>query len=134
MFRFMNNVKTAILLALLLALFIYVGNLIGGEKGMIIALLLGGGMNFFAYFYSDKIALLTMRAQEVSEQDAPELVGIVKELALKADLPMPRVYICHQQAPNAFATGRNPRHAAVCGHPGDIGYPGPPGVDGGARP
>jgi len=113
MFRFVNNVKTAMLLALLLTLFIYVGHLIGGENGMIIALLLGGGMNFFAYFFSDKIALLTMRAQEVSEQDAPELVGLVRELAQKADLPMPRVYICPQQAPNAFATGRNPRHAAV---------------------
>jgi len=111
-FRFANNLKTAMLLALMMALFMYVGSFWGGN-GMVIALLLGGVMNFVAYFYSDKIALATMRAQEVSEEQAPQLVGIVRELSDRAGLPMPRVYICPQDAPNAFATGRNPANAAV---------------------
>jgi len=113
MFRFMNNVRTAMLLAMLMALFIFAGNLIGGERGMIIALVLGGGMNIVAYFFSDKIALISMKGRQVTESDAPELVRLVRELAEKADMPMPRVYICPQQAPNAFATGRNPHNAVV---------------------
>lgn len=80
---------------------------------MWIALVLGGGMNVVAYFYSDKIALASMKAQQVSEAEAPELVSMVRELAERARLPMPRVYVCPQAAPNAFATGRNPNHAAV---------------------
>ncbi len=114
MFRFLNNVKTAMLLAALMALFIYVGNLIGGRNGMIIALLLGGGMNIVAYYFSDKIALATMRAVEVSPNDAPEIYQLVRELAVRANLPMPKVYIAPTQVPNAFATGRNPKHAVVC--------------------
>ncbi len=114
MFRFLNNVKTAMLLAALMALFIYVGNLIGGRNGMIIALFLGGGMNIIAYYFSDKIALATMRAVEVSPNDAPEIYQLVRELAVKANLPMPKVYIAPTQVPNAFATGRNPKHAVVC--------------------
>ena len=113
MFRFMNNVRTAMLLAMLMALFIFAGNLIGGERGMVIALVLGGGMNIVAYFFSDKIALMSMKGRQVTESDAPELVRLVRELAEKADMPMPRVYICPQQAPNAFATGRNPHNAVV---------------------
>lgn len=112
MFRLMNNVRTAILLALLMSIFVAVGS-IWGQQGMILALIFGGLMNVIAYFFSDKIALATMRAQPVTEQEAPELVGMVRQLAGRANLPMPRVYICPQQAPNAFATGRNPKNAAV---------------------
>lgn len=113
MFRFMNNVRTAMLLAGLMALFILAGQYIGGTQGMVIAFGIGCVMNFGAYFFSDKLALKSMRAQEVSESDAPELVQMVRELSEKANLPMPRVYICPQDSPNAFATGRNPRNAAV---------------------
>jgi len=113
MFRLVNNVKTMLLLAGLMVLFVYVGSLIHGREGMMVALLLGGGMNVVAYFFSDKIALASMRAQLVTEEQAPELVGVVREMASRANLPMPRVYICPQQAPNAFATGRNPNNAAV---------------------
>jgi len=113
MFRLMNNVRTAMLLAGLMALFVYVGSLIGGQRGIIYALVLGGSLNLLAYFFSDRIALATMGARQASEEEAPELVGLVRELAGRAGLPMPRVYVCPQEAPNAFATGRNPRNAAV---------------------
>jgi len=112
MFRLMNNVRTAILLALLMSIFVAVGS-IWGQQGMIMALIFGGLMNVIAYFFSDKIALATMRAQPVTEQEAPELVAMVRQLAGRANLPMPRVCICPQQAPNAFATGRNPKNAVV---------------------
>lgn len=112
MFRLMNNVRTAILLALLMSIFVAVGS-IWGRQGMIMALIFGGLMNVIAYFFSDKIALATMRAQPVTEQEAPELVAMVRQLAGRANLPMPRVCICPQQAPNAFATGRNPNNAVV---------------------
>ncbi len=113
MFRFVNNFKTFILIASLMFLFVVAGNAIAGQKGMIIAIIIGGMTNIVAYFFSDKIALASMRAKQVTEQDAPELVGMVRELAQKANLPMPGVYICPQDAPNAFATGRNPRNSAV---------------------
>lgn len=100
------------LLAMLMAVFVAVGS-IWGQQGMILALVFGGMMNVFAYFFSDKIALATMGAQPVTEQQAPELVAMVRELAERANLPMPRVCICPQQAPNAFATGRNPSNAVV---------------------
>ncbi len=110
----MSNVfKTFILLAALTALFMLVGDAIGGRSGMTIALVLAGLMNFFAYWFSDKMALAMHRAREVSEAEAPELHSIVTELAVRAGLPKPRVYIIPQQTPNAFATGRNPSHAAV---------------------
>jgi heat shock protein HtpX len=112
MFRFMNNVRTMLLLAMLMVVFVYVGSLFG-QRGMIFALVLGGGMNIVAYFFSDKIALASMHARPVTEQELPELVEMVRELAQKANLPMPRVCICPQQAPNAFATGRNPHNAVV---------------------
>jgi len=112
MARMMNNIKTVLLLAGLMGLFLYIGSF-WGRQGMIMALILGGVMNFIAYFFSDKIALATMGGQPVTERDAPELVQMVRELSQKAGLPMPKVYICPQAAPNAFATGRNPRHAAV---------------------
>ncbi len=101
-----------LLLAMLMVVFVYVGSLFG-QRGMAFALVLGGGMNIVAYFFSDKIALASMHARPVTEQEAPELLEMVRELAQKANLPMPRVCICPQQAPNAFATGRNPHNAVV---------------------
>ncbi len=112
MFRLLNNAKTVVLLGLIMGLALAIGQY-WGPNGLIIGFLVGGAMNIIAYFFSDKIALATMSAQEVTEREAPELVGIVRELTERADLPMPRVYVCPEQAPNAFATGRNPRHAAV---------------------
>jgi heat shock protein HtpX len=109
----MNYFKTAILLAGLTALFMAVGFMIGGEAGMLVALLVAGGMNLFAYWNSDKLVLRMHGAQEVDEQTAPEFVGLVRELAGRAGLPMPRVYLMDNPQPNAFATGRNPQNAAV---------------------
>jgi heat shock protein HtpX len=114
MFRFMNNVKTAMLLAALMAVFMIAGHAIGGRNGMIFALFLGGGMNIVAYFFSDRIALMSMRAQPLSEAEAPEIHHIVATLAERAGIPKPRVYVATTPAPNAFATGRNPEHAVVC--------------------
>jgi heat shock protein HtpX len=108
-----NWLKTAILMAGILALFGAIGGLIGGEQGMLVALALGGAMNFFAYWFSDKMVLAMYRAQEVDETSAPQLYRMVRELAARAGLPMPRVYLIDQAQPNAFATGRNPEHAAV---------------------
>jgi len=112
--RFANNVKTVLLLGLIMGLAIVIGRAWFGPMGILYGLLFGGAANLFAYYFSDKIALASMGAQEVSEEDAPELVGIVRELANNAGLPMPRVYVSPHEAPNAFATGRNPSHAAVC--------------------
>lgn len=113
--RFANNIKTALLLGLIMGLAIMFGRiLVPGPHGIIYGFLFGGLMNVIAYFFSDKIALASMGAQEVTEQQAPQLVRTVSQLATNAGLPMPRVYISPQQAPNAFATGRNPAHAAVC--------------------
>jgi heat shock protein HtpX len=109
----MNYLKTAILLAGLTALFMALGALIGGESGMLIALVFAAGMNFFAFWGSDKLVLSMHGAQEVDERTAPELVRVVRELAERAGLPMPRVYIMENPQPNAFATGRSPQHAAV---------------------
>jgi len=112
--RFANNVKTVLLLGLIMGLAIVIARAWFGPMGILYGLLFGGVANLFAYYFSDKIALASMGAQEVSEEDAPELVGIVRELANNAGLPMPRVYVSPHEAPNAFATGRNPSHAAVC--------------------
>lgn len=109
----MSYFRTAILLAALTALFMGIGFLIGGQAGMIIALLVAGGMNLFAYWNSDKMVLSMYGAREVDERAAPELYGLVQRLAREADLPMPRVYIMDNPQPNAFATGRNPEHGAV---------------------
>lgn len=108
-----NAIKTTALLAALTVLFILVGGMIGGEQGMLVALLLAGVMNFAAYWWSDRIVLRMYGAQEVTEAEAPEFVGVVRRLAQRARLPMPRVYIIPTETPNAFATGRNPEHAAV---------------------
>ena len=109
----MNYFKTAILLAAMTALFMGVGFMIGGEAGMLIALVVAGGMNVFAYWNSDKLVLRMHGAQEVDERTAPELFQIVRELSGRAGLPMPRVYLMDNPQPNAFATGRNPENSAV---------------------
>ena len=109
----MNRLKTVVLLAALTALFLFIGQAIGGQAGLIIALLLAGVMNFVSYWFSDKIVLRMYNAQEVTEMDAPELYSIVRELSQRGKIPMPRVYIIPEETPNAFATGRNPQHAAV---------------------
>lgn len=110
---FENWFKTGILLAAIMALFGVVGGLIGGQQGMLIALLIGGAMNIFAYWFSDQMVLKLYRAREVDETSAPQFYNMVKELAQRAGLPMPRVYIIDEAQPNAFATGRNPQNAAV---------------------
>jgi len=114
MFRFINNVKTAMLLAAMMALFVVIGGSVGGRNGMIFALIFGGAINVVAYFYSDKIALAMMRAKPVGPNEAPEIYQIVQQLAVRANLPMPRVYLAPTATPNAFATGRNPHNAVVC--------------------
>ena len=108
-----NHIKTAVLLGALMGLFLWAGYAIGGTQAMVPALILGGLMNLGAWFFSDKIAIKAMQGREVTAQNAPELYGIVDELRRRGGLPMPKVYICPHDAPNAFATGRNPRHAAV---------------------
>jgi heat shock protein HtpX len=110
----MNYLRTAILLAGLTGLFMAVGYLIGGGAGAVIALVIAAATNLFSYWNSDKLVLSMHQAQEVDEQSAPELVAIVRELAQRGGLPMPRVYLMDSPQPNAFATGRNPQHAAVC--------------------
>ncbi|ODV42860.1 protease HtpX [Cupriavidus sp. UYMMa02A] len=108
-----NWVKTFMLMAAITALFIVIGGMIGGRNGMMLALLLALGMNFFSYWFSDKMVLRMYNAQEVDAGSAPQFYGMVQELAQRAGLPMPRVYLINEDAPNAFATGRNPEHAAV---------------------
>jgi heat shock protein HtpX len=111
MSKFYNNVKTAVLLGAMTGLILLVGSFFG-QNGLIIALIMAAVMNFVSYFFSDKIALMTMRAREVGPDH--ELYQIVEPLARRAGLPMPRVYVSPAAAPNALATGRNPSHAAVC--------------------
>jgi heat shock protein HtpX len=110
----MNIFRTGLLMAALTGLFVGVGYLIGGQSGMLIAFLFAAGTNLFAYWNSDKMVLSMYGAQEVDEASAPELVHLVRVLSQNAGLPMPKVYIAHNPQPNAFATGRNPEHAAVC--------------------
>src|SRR6266403_247605 len=109
----MNGFRTTILLAALTALVVWIGHMFGGANGAVIALVFAGAMNFFSYWFSDKIVLKMYGAQEISPNDDPELYGIVRDLAGRAGLPMPRVYVIPEETPNAFATGRNPEHAAV---------------------
>ncbi|WER47793.1 zinc metalloprotease HtpX [Cupriavidus sp. WKF15] len=108
-----NWVKTFMLMAAITALFIVIGGMIGGRNGMMFALLMALGMNFFSYWFSDKMVLRMYNAQEVDAGSAPQFYGMVQELSQRAGLPMPRVYLINEDAPNAFATGRNPEHAAV---------------------
>jgi heat shock protein HtpX len=105
--------KTFMLMAAIVALFGAIGYMLGGGAGMLLAVLLGGAMNFWAYWNSDKLVLRMYNASEVDETSAPDYYHMVKELAQRADLPMPRVYVIDEDQPNAFATGRNPEHAAV---------------------
>lgn len=108
-----NLMKTAILMAAITGLFMAIGSVLGGQQGMMIALLVALGMNFFSYWFSDKMVLKMYNAQQVDETSAPQFYRMVRELADKAQLPMPKVYIIQEDAPNAFATGRNPENAAV---------------------
>ncbi|ABE48456.1 MULTISPECIES: zinc metalloprotease HtpX [Methylobacillus] len=108
-----NWLKTSILMAGIVVLFGSVGAALGGASGMLIALLLAGAMNIYAYWFSDKAVLKMYKAREVDASTAPELYNMVRELAQNADLPMPKVYIIDEDQPNAFATGRNPENAAV---------------------
>ena len=109
----MNFLKTTVLLAVLTAILVFAGDTLGGRGGATTALVFAGIMNFGAYWFSDKIVLLIYRAKAVTEAEEPELYSITRELAMKAGLPMPKVYIMENDTPNAFATGRNPSHAAV---------------------
>jgi heat shock protein HtpX len=109
-----NNMKTTILMGSLMGLCLGIGYLIGGNGGLVYAFIFGGVLNLIAFFFSDKIALATMRAQEIGPDDDPALWQTVEQLSQRAGLPMPRVYISPAAAPNAFATGRGPRHSAVC--------------------
>jgi heat shock protein HtpX len=108
-----NQIRTTILLAVMTALIVWVGQFLGGRQGMIIALIFAAGMNFFSYWYSDKLVLKMYRAREVTPEQEPELYETVQRLTQRAGLPMPKLYVIPQQAPNAFATGRNPAHAVV---------------------
>ncbi len=109
----MNGFLTTILLALLTALVVWIGQMLGGPQGAVIALVMAGIMNFISYWFSDKIVLKMYGGQEISANEDPELYGLVQDLATRGGLPMPRVYIIPEDTPNAFATGRNPEHAAV---------------------
>lgn len=109
----MNGLKTTVLLVALSALLVGIGGALGGRNGALIALVFAGVMNFVSYWWSDKIVLRMYKAQPVTEQDSPELYHVVADLAQRAGIPMPRVYIIRSDTPNAFATGRNPSNAAV---------------------
>ena len=117
----MEVVKTVVLLTLLTLMFVWVGGMMGGVQGMMIAFVMAGVMNFISYFYSDSLVLRHYRAVEVGPREAAGLYGIVERLSQKANLPMPKVYIIPEQTPNAFATGRNPEHAAVAVTEGLLG-------------
>jgi heat shock protein HtpX len=109
----MNQLKTVALMAALTALLMWIGDLVGGRQGMWLFLVIAGAMNFFAYWFSDKVVLSMYKAQPITPSQAPEVYGIVQNLVAKSDLPMPRVYLIPSESPNAFATGRDPQHAAV---------------------
>lgn len=109
----MNTMRTGLLMAALMGLFLAAGYLLGREQGMLIAFVIAAGMNLFAYWNADKMVLRMHGARQVDRQTAPEFYGMVEELAQRAGLPMPKVYIMDNPQPNAFATGRNPQNAAV---------------------
>lgn len=122
--------KTAFLMTLLTLLLVMVGDLFGGQQGMLMMLIFSVGMNFFTYWNSDKMVLSQYKAHQVDENSAPALYGIVKRLAQRANLPMPKVYIIDDQVPNAFATGRNPEHAAVAVTTALMNYLSPKEIEG----
>ena len=122
--------RTAFLMTLLTLLLVMVGDFAGGQEGMMIMLVFSLGMNFFAYWNSDKMVLSQYKAHQVDENSAPALYGIVKRLAQRANLPMPKVYIIDDQVPNAFATGRNPEHAAVAVTTALMNYLSPKEIEG----
>lgn len=109
----MEQIKTFLLLGSLSILLVFIGGYLGGTGGMVIALLIAGGMNFYAYYFSDTMILKHYNAQEVDPREAPVLYRVIERLVERANLPMPKIYIIHDHIPNAFATGRNPQHAAV---------------------
>ncbi len=117
----MNGFKTLLLLSALTAILVWGGNVLGGSSGAVTALVFAGFMNFFAYWFSDKMVLAMYRAKPVTSDEEPRLYNLVKGLAMKANLPMPKVYVMPQDTPNAFATGRNPSHAAVAVTSGIMG-------------
>ena len=115
-----NMMKTAILMAAITALFMAIGGMVGGRSGMMLALVVAIGMNFFSYWFSDKMVLKMYNAREVDETSAPCFYAMVRELAQRAEIPMPKVYLIDEAAPNAFATGRSPDHAAVAATTGIV--------------
>lgn len=117
----MNYFKTTLLLVALTLLLLWVGSVVGGRDGMVFAFVIAMGMNFFSYWFSDKIVLMMYKAKEVTEHESSDYFRIVKELTARAGLPMPKMYIIPTSAMNAFATGRNPRHAAVAVTEGMLG-------------
>jgi heat shock protein HtpX len=118
----MNNVKTFVLMAGLLGLFLLVGQLVGGSSGLVVALIIGSLFNFIMYFFSDRLVLKMYRAHVVGPQEAPELYAMVDRLRQRAGLPMPAVAVAPHDQPNAFATGRNPEHAVVAVTTGILKY------------
>jgi heat shock protein HtpX len=117
----MNGIKTALLLGLMTGLILVIGGALGGRSGMLIALVFAGVMNFFSYWFSDKIVLAMYGAKPVEREEAPKLYAVVERLAARANIPIPRMYLIPAEAPNAFATGRNPSHAAVAVTTGIMG-------------
>jgi heat shock protein HtpX len=110
----MSNIfKTGLLLAVLTAMLVLIGGVIGGRQGMVVAFFFAVAMNFFSYWFSDRIVLAMYQAQPVDEASAPQLYGMVRRLATRAQLPMPRIYVIPEDTPNAFATGRDPEHAVI---------------------
>jgi heat shock protein HtpX len=126
----MNNMKTFILMAGLMALFLVAGQLIGGQQGLMMALVMGSAMNFIMYFFSDKMVLKMYGARVITRDDSPQLYDMVDRLRQRAGLPMPVVAIANQEQPNAFATGRNPEHAVVAVTAGILRYMPPEELEG----
>lgn len=109
----MNRLKTFLLMLSMMALFLLIGNAIGGERGMVTAFIFAAVMNFVMYWFSDKIVLAMYGAKPISEKEAPEIFKVTRRLTVKAGLPMPKIFVLAMETPNAFATGRNPQHASV---------------------
>ncbi len=126
----MNTLKVGILLAALTGIFIMIGNLVGGQSGMVIAFVIAIVMNFGSYWFSDRIVLAMTKAQPVSEAEAPELYQMMRRLSDRANIPMPKLYVVNDPSPNAFATGRSPAHAAVAVNTGLLAILNEPEVEG----